>query len=111
MTTTASPAAPARRATSIGVPVGLVVILGSLQGLGPAALDAYLPALPHTADRRGGGARPAERAAARRRGPPPARPAHPRRRAECVDVRDAADADSDARRSGARAAGVRSAER
>src|SRR4028119_1207722 len=49
MTTTASPAAPARRATSIGEPVGLVVILGSLQGLGPAALDAYLPALPNIA--------------------------------------------------------------
>jgi DHA1 family bicyclomycin/chloramphenicol resistance-like MFS transporter len=50
MTTTAPPAAPARRAASIGVPVGLVVILGSLQGLGPLALDAYLPALPNIAD-------------------------------------------------------------
>ncbi len=54
MTTTAPPgttaAPPAGRSrtgrAAIGVPVGLVVVLGSLQGLGPLSLDTYLPALP-----------------------------------------------------------------
>ncbi|GAB3596529.1 multidrug effflux MFS transporter [Angustibacter peucedani] len=34
---------------ALGVPVGLVVLLGSLQGLGPLSLDTYLPALPDIA--------------------------------------------------------------
>ncbi len=54
MTTACPPdAAPARapRAAraALGVPVGLVVLLGSLQGLGPLSLDTYLPALPDIA--------------------------------------------------------------
>lgn len=31
---------------AIGVPVALIVVLGSLQGMGPLSLDTYLPALP-----------------------------------------------------------------
>lgn len=54
MSTTAPPdttAAPSPERSSagraaIGVPVGLIVVLGSLQGLGPLSLDTYLPALP-----------------------------------------------------------------
>ena len=37
----------------LGVPIGLVVLLGSLQALGPVALDTYLPALPTIADELG----------------------------------------------------------
>ncbi len=43
----ATEAAPERAA--LGVPIGLVVLLGSLQGLGPLSLDTYLPALPDIA--------------------------------------------------------------
>jgi MFS transporter, DHA1 family, multidrug resistance protein len=39
--------APGR--AGLGVPVGLVLVLGSLQGLGPLSLDTYLPALPDIA--------------------------------------------------------------
>jgi len=54
VTTTAPPGTHAAPSTerpragraAIGVPVGLVVVLGSLQGLGPLSLDTYLPALP-----------------------------------------------------------------
>lgn len=42
------PGVPASRA-GLGVPLGLVVALGSLQGLGPLSLDTYLPALPDIA--------------------------------------------------------------
>jgi DHA1 family bicyclomycin/chloramphenicol resistance-like MFS transporter len=42
--------APTPRTTSglprLGVPVGLVILLGALQGIGPLSLDTYLPALP-----------------------------------------------------------------
>lgn len=45
--TTATESAPAR--VALGVPIALVVLLGSLQGLGPLSLDTYLPALPDIA--------------------------------------------------------------
>lgn len=41
---------PATRRPGLGVPIGLVVVLGSLQGLGPLSLDTYLPGLPVIAD-------------------------------------------------------------
>lgn len=44
----AAPIASPDRA-ALGVPLGLVVLLGSLQGLGPLSLDTYLPALPDIA--------------------------------------------------------------
>jgi DHA1 family bicyclomycin/chloramphenicol resistance-like MFS transporter len=41
------------RRARLAVPVGLVVVLGALQGLGPLSLDTYLPALPTIADELG----------------------------------------------------------
>jgi MFS transporter, DHA1 family, multidrug resistance protein len=41
-----APATAAPGRAGLGVPLGLVVLLGALQGLGPLALDTYLPALP-----------------------------------------------------------------
>jgi DHA1 family bicyclomycin/chloramphenicol resistance-like MFS transporter len=50
MTTSQTDVRPATTTTAglaqLGVPVALVVVLGALQGLGPLALDTYLPALP-----------------------------------------------------------------
>jgi MFS transporter, DHA1 family, multidrug resistance protein len=38
--------ATARTRGGLAIPVGLVVVLGALQALGPLSLDTYLPALP-----------------------------------------------------------------
>ena len=48
--TSTSPTSGRARLT---VPVGLVVVLGALQGLGPLSLDTYLPALPTIAEELG----------------------------------------------------------
>ncbi|GAA4349835.1 multidrug effflux MFS transporter [Angustibacter luteus] len=48
-TTAPAVAAPTSRVGRLGVPIGLVVVLGALQGIGPLSLDTYLPALPDIA--------------------------------------------------------------
>ncbi|HKG51224.1 MAG TPA: multidrug effflux MFS transporter [Actinomycetales bacterium] len=51
--TTAASSTTSPGRARLTVPVGLVVVLGAMQGLGPLSLDTYLPALPTIAEELG----------------------------------------------------------